>query len=30
MREFFGLKRLYDPGEVFQSNWYRHYRGMVA
>jgi hypothetical protein len=28
MREFLALKRLYDPGEVFQSNWYRHYRDM--
>jgi hypothetical protein len=30
MREFLGLKGLYDPGEVFQSNCYRHYRGMFA
>ena len=22
------LKREHDPDEVFQSNWYRHYRGM--
>jgi FAD/FMN-containing dehydrogenase len=28
MREFLALKRRYDPGEVFQSNWYRHYRAM--
>jgi FAD/FMN-containing dehydrogenase len=28
MREFLALKRRHDPGEVFQSNWYRHYRGM--
>jgi FAD/FMN-containing dehydrogenase len=28
MREFLAFKRRHDPGEVFQSNWYRHYRGM--
>jgi FAD/FMN-containing dehydrogenase len=28
MRAFLALKRQYDPGEVFQSNWYRHYREM--
>jgi FAD/FMN-containing dehydrogenase len=28
MREFLALKRRHDPGEVFQSNWYRHYRTM--
>lgn len=28
--EFLRLKRRYDPGEVFQSDWYRHYRGMFA
>jgi len=28
MREFLALKRQYDPGEVFQSTWYRHYRTM--
>jgi FAD/FMN-containing dehydrogenase len=28
MREFLRLKRLYDSNEVFQSNWYRHYRQM--
>ena len=27
---FLSLKRQFDPGEVFQSNWYRHYRGMFA
>ena len=27
---FLSLKRQYDPGEVFQSNWYRHYRDMFA
>ena len=30
MREFLTLKRRYDPDEVFQSNWYRHYRGMFG
>jgi FAD/FMN-containing dehydrogenase len=30
MREFLALKRKYDPDEVFQSNWYRHYRAMFA
>jgi FAD/FMN-containing dehydrogenase len=30
MREFLELKRWYDPGEVFQSNWYRHYRDMFG
>ena len=30
MREFLALKRRHDPGEVFQSNWYRHYRTMFA
>jgi len=25
-REFLRLKRVYDPGEQFQSDWYRHYR----
>ena len=24
-RRFLELKKEYDPGEVFQSNWYRHY-----
>lgn len=28
--EFFALKRRYDPGEVFQSEWYRHYREALA
>jgi len=27
---FLALKREYDPDEVFQSNWYRHYRDMFA
>jgi hypothetical protein len=26
--EFLRLKRRYDPGERFQSDWYRHYRAM--
>ena len=30
MREFLALKRQHDPGELFQSNWYRHYRAMFA
>jgi FAD/FMN-containing dehydrogenase len=30
MAEFLRLKRRYDPGEVFQSDWYRHYRNMFA
>jgi len=30
MREFLALKRRHDPGEVFQSNWYRHYRAMFT
>jgi FAD/FMN-containing dehydrogenase len=30
MREFLALKRQYDPDELFQSTWYRHYRDMFA
>jgi FAD/FMN-containing dehydrogenase len=30
MREFLARKRAHDPGEVFQSNWYRHYRAMFS
>ncbi|MGH9941918.1 MAG: FAD-binding oxidoreductase [Pyrinomonadaceae bacterium] len=30
MHEFLRLKRRYDPAEVFQSDWYRHYRRMFA
>jgi FAD/FMN-containing dehydrogenase len=30
MREFLALKRQYDPEEVFQSTWYRHYRDMFS
>ena len=28
--EFLKLKLKHDPGEVFQSDWYRHYRKMFA
>lgn len=28
--EFLKLKRRYDPQERFQSDWYRHYRGLFA
>ena len=30
MSEFLSLKRRHDSGELFQSNWYRHYRDMFA
>jgi FAD/FMN-containing dehydrogenase len=30
IREFFALKRVYDPSERFQSDWYRHYRDALA
>jgi FAD/FMN-containing dehydrogenase len=29
LRRFLAKKRSYDPGEVFQSDWYRHYVGML-
>jgi len=29
-RDFLKLKRKYDPAEVFQSDWYRHYRKMFG
>ena len=29
-REFLRLKRKYDPGEAFQSDWYRHYKAMFS
>ena len=29
-RKYRALKRKYDPAEVFQSDWYRHYRRMFA
>jgi FAD/FMN-containing dehydrogenase len=28
--EFLALKKKHDPSELFQSDWYRHYRGMFA
>jgi FAD/FMN-containing dehydrogenase len=28
--DFLKLKRKYDPAEVFQSDWYRHYRKMFS
>ena len=28
--EFLSLKQAYDPGERFQSNWYRHHREMFG
>jgi hypothetical protein len=28
--EFLRLKREYDPGELFQSDWYRHYKQMFS
>ncbi|HEX2256937.1 MAG TPA: FAD-binding protein [Afifellaceae bacterium] len=30
MAEFLRLKRRHDPDELFQSDWYRHYRRMFA
>jgi FAD/FMN-containing dehydrogenase len=30
MREFLAAKRRYDPDELFQSDWYRHYRLMFG
>jgi FAD/FMN-containing dehydrogenase len=27
---FLTLKQRHDPGELFQSNWYRHYKGMCG
>ena len=30
MPEFLGLKQKFDPGELFQSDWYRHYREMLT
>lgn len=29
-RQFLELKRQYDPQEIFQSNWYQHYRQMFS
>ena len=28
--DFLRLKRAHDPGEIFQSDWYRHYRSLIA
>ncbi|HJV22169.1 MAG TPA: FAD-binding oxidoreductase [Holophagaceae bacterium] len=28
--DFLRLKRKYDPGEIFQSDWYRHYKSMFS
>ena len=28
--DFLKLKRKYDPGELFQSDWYRHYKKMFS
>jgi len=30
LRQFLQLKLEYDPGECFQSDWYRHYRGLLC
>ena len=30
MAEFLRFKQRHDPGEVFQSDWYRHYKQMFA
>jgi hypothetical protein len=30
MAAFLRLKRRHDPHEVFQSDWYRHYKQMFA
>jgi FAD/FMN-containing dehydrogenase len=30
MPDFLRLKRRHDPAEVFQSDWYRHYRRMFS
>ena len=30
MADFIKLKKHYDPHEMFQSDWYRHYRHMFA
>jgi FAD/FMN-containing dehydrogenase len=30
MPEFLRLKRRHDPGELFQSDWYRHYKAMFG
>jgi FAD/FMN-containing dehydrogenase len=28
--EFLQLKRKHDPSELFQSDWYRHYKAMYS
>ena len=30
IREFFALKRSYDPDDAFQTEWYKHYRDALA
>ncbi len=30
MADFLKLKKAYDPNEIFQSDWYRHYRQMFG
>jgi FAD/FMN-containing dehydrogenase len=30
LQQFLALKRKYDPQEVFQSDWYRHYRDLLS
>jgi hypothetical protein len=30
MPEFLTLKKAHDPDEVFQSDWYRHHRDLLA
>jgi hypothetical protein len=30
MLEFLRAKQRHDPAEVFQSDWYRHYKRMFA
>jgi hypothetical protein len=30
MPEFLRLKRRHDPGELFQSDWYRHLKSVFA
>jgi len=29
-KQFLDLKRQYDPSQIFQSNWYRHYQKMFS
>jgi hypothetical protein len=30
MAEFLRLKKRHDPNDTFQSDWYRHHKGMFA